>query len=188
MKRVIVGSTNPVKIESAKEAFQKLFPHEQCNFLSYTAPSQVSDQPMGQHETKLGASNRAEACKLKFPDADYYVGLEGGLEKIEGQYWAFAWMCVCNTMNMKGFGRTGSFLLPHAITELVDQGKELGTATDLVFSINNSKQKSGTVGILTNECISRKDFYRDALIFALIPFIHPELYPRGTRSQSLNSF
>lgn len=33
-----------------------------------------------------------------------------------------------------------------------------------------------TVGILTNEIITRSVYYEHALILALIPFIHPELY------------
>jgi inosine/xanthosine triphosphatase len=176
MKKVIVGSANPVKLETTKEAFQKTFPEEEFEFLTFSAPSLVSDQPMGQPETKQGATNRAEACKLEYPNADYFVGLEGGLEKIEGEYWAFAWMCVLGKADTRGFGRTGSFLLPPKVSELIDQGKELGTATDIAFNETNSKHKGGTIGVLTNENITRKDFYRDAMIFALIPFVKPELY------------
>jgi inosine/xanthosine triphosphatase len=176
MKKVIVGSTNPVKLETTKEAFQKSFPVEEFEFITYSALSGVPDQPIGQTETKQGATNRAEACKLEYPDADYYVGLEGGLEKIEGEYWVFAWMCILSNSNAKGFGRTGSFLLPPRVSKLIDQGEELGTATDITFNETNSKHKGGTIGVLTNENITRKDFYKDALIFALIPFVKPELY------------
>lgn len=34
-----------------------------------------------------------------------------------------------------------------------------------------------TVGILTNEVISRGAYYDHALVLSLIPFLHPELYP-----------
>lgn len=176
MKRVIVGSTNPIKLEATREAFQMSFPDKEFNFITYPALSGVSDQPIGQTETKQGATNRAEACKSEYADADYYVGLEGGLEKIEGEYWVFAWMCIISKSNAKGFGRTGSFLLPPKVSKLIDQGKELGTATDIAFNETNSKHKGGTIGVLTNENITRKDFYKDAMIFALIPFVKPELY------------
>jgi inosine/xanthosine triphosphatase len=176
MKKIIVGSLNPIKLETTKEAFRESFPDEEFEFYAFSAPSLVSDQPIGQAETKLGSINRARACKSEYPDADYYVGLEGGLEKIEGEYWAFAWMCVLNNSDAKGFGRTGSFLLPLKVSELIDRGEELGTAADIVFNESNSKHKGGTIGILTNENITRKDFYRDAIIFSLIPFLKPELY------------
>ena len=85
-------------------------------------------------------------------------------------------MCVMHKSGTTGFGRTSAFLLPPKVSELINQGQELGIATDIVFNETNSKHKGGTVGILTNDLITRKDFYRDAMIFALIPFVKPELY------------
>lgn len=176
MKKVIVGSHNPVKLATTKEAFELLFPEEAFAFETFAAPSGVPDQPFGQAETKQGAINRAEACRAAHPEADHWVGLEGGLEKIDGAYWVFAWMCVLGSDDTIGLGRTGSFMLPHKVSERIDQGEELGIATDVVFNETNSKHKGGAVGALTNELISRKDFYRDAMVFALIPFVKPELY------------
>ncbi len=176
MKKVIVGSTNPIKLETVKEAFGTTFPTEAFVFETFAAPSLVSDQPIGQTETKLGARNRAQACKDTYPEGDFFVGLEGGLELIEDVYWVSAWMCVMHKSGTTGFGRTSAFLLPPKVSKLINQGQELGTATDIVFNETNSKHKGGTVGILTNDLITRKDFYRDAMIFALIPFVKPELY------------
>jgi len=62
------------------------------------------------------------------------------------------------------------------VSELIHKGVELGHATDIVFKEENSKQKEGTIGMLTDTIITRKDFYREALIFALIPFRKPDLY------------
>jgi len=107
MKKVIVGSTNPVKLETTKGAFQITFPGEEFEFITFAAPSLVSHQPIGQTETKEGATNRAIACRIQYPEANFYVGLEGGLEKIDDKYWVFAWMCVMNNTDKKGFGRTG---------------------------------------------------------------------------------
>lgn len=53
---------------------------------------------------------------------------------------------------------------------------ELGEADDLVFKQTNSKQGRGTVGTLTRDVIQRTEYYKPAVIFALIPFINPELY------------
>ncbi len=176
MKKVIVGSTNPIKLETVKDAFGISFPTEDFVFETFAAPSLVSEQPIGQTETKLGATNRAKACKDAFPEGDFFVGLEGGLELIEDVYWVSAWMCVIHQSGTTGFGRTSAFLLPPKVSELINQGQELGTATDVVFNETNSKHKGGTVGILTNDVITRTNFYRDAMIFALIPFVKPELY------------
>jgi len=176
MKNIIVGSANPVKLAATQAAFAAAWPEEECTYEIFDAQSGVPDQPFGSEETKMGARNRAQACIKAHPEADFYVGLEGGLEKIEGEYWAFAWMCVEDRSGKIGFGRTGAFLLPPKVSDLVERGEELGKATDIVFTAVNSKQKGGTIGILTNGKVDRTDFYVDALTFALIPFLKPELY------------
>ena len=100
MKKVIVGSNNPIKLETTKEAFAVTFPDEVFEFITFAAPSNVPDQPMGQAETKQGAENRAKACLQEYSDADFCVGLEGGLEKIDDNYWATAWMCIIGGNNI----------------------------------------------------------------------------------------
>jgi len=56
------------------------------------------------------------------------------------------------------------------------QGEETGIATDLVFKTKNSKQKEGSVGILTNGTIDRTKYYEDSVVLALIPFKNSDLY------------
>jgi len=176
MKTVIVGSTNPVKLAVTKKAFATAFPEEEFIFTPFDSRSLVPDQPFGDSETKTGATNRTLASKAEFPEADFFVGLEGGLEEVEGDMWAFAWMCIQNKSGKTGFGRTGSFLLPEELAVLIKDGAELGTASDKVFGKINSKQKGGSVKILTAGAIDRTEFYYQAMIFALIPFLHPDLY------------
>jgi len=176
MKIVIVGSLNPIKLEVTKRAFTERFPDEDFAFKTHNATSGVNDQPIGADETRTGAKNRAEACHIVYPNADYCVGLEGGLEIIDSDFWVSAWMCIVNRSGVVGFGRTGAFLLPPEVTTHIKAGLELGHATDLVFNKTNSKHKEGAIGALTDGLITRADFYHDALLFALIPFCKPELY------------
>jgi non-canonical (house-cleaning) NTP pyrophosphatase len=77
---------------------------------------------------------------------------------------------------MIGKGRTGTFLLPPAVAELIRQGKELGAADDIVFGRLNSKQDNGAVGLLTDDVIDRAQLYEHAMILALIPFKNKALY------------
>lgn len=81
------------------------------------------------------------------------------------------------TKKIWGFGRTGSFLLPSKIVNLMhEKGMELGDADDFVFKRYNAKQGDGTVGRLTNGMIDRSTYYDHALKLALVPWIHPSLY------------
>ncbi len=174
---VIVGSNNPVKIEAVKRAFGKVFPNTSLEVTGCQADSGVSDQPMNDEDTVLGASNRAAHCRSLFPEADYWVGLEGGCQFDCDNLEAFAWMVILSA-NKKGKARTASFVLPEKVAALVKDGLELGNADDIVFKQNDSKQKNGAVGILTNDLIDRASYYEQALILALIPFLNSGLYPQ----------
>jgi len=174
-RRVIVGSTNPIKINAARRAFERLFPDDQFEVAGEEVKSGVSDQPMSDEETLRGATNRADAIATLHPEADYWVGIEGGSEERAGDLGTFAWVVVKSAAG-EGKGRTSEFFLPHAIQKLMAEGKELKVATDTVFQTQDSGTKSGAVGWLTNDVVTRTDFYEQATILALIPFCKPNLY------------
>ncbi len=172
---IIAGSKNPAKLQAVKQAFEKVFPNEIIEVTGVDVASGVSDQPFGDDETLMGASNRVAASKELVPNANYWVGLEGGCAFSGEELEAFAWMVVSNG-SKSGKARTSSFVLPEQVAFLVKGGMELGHADDQVFSRLDSKSKNGAVGILTKDLIDRSAYYEQALILALIPFIHPELY------------
>jgi inosine/xanthosine triphosphatase len=174
MKKVVVASKNPVKIESARRAFTQMMT-EEFEFVGVDAESGVPDQPMTNEETFRGAMNRAENVS-KIEEADYWVGIEGGLEEKNGEMEAFAWIVVMSKEGKIGKARSASFILPKKLAVLIKEGMELGDADDKVFGLQNSKQKSGTVGTLTKEVMNRTDFYESTAILALIPFVNEELY------------
>lgn len=175
MKKVIIASKNPVKIEAVKIGFGKMFSEDQFEFEGISVPSGVADQPMTNEETLQGAINRSENAFAEKKDADFWIGVEGGIQKNENYMSAFAWVFV-KSNKMQGKGRTAEFYLPQKVIELINQGKELGEADDIVFGRNNSKQKAGAVGILTENVIDRARLYSEAVIMALIPFKNPEIY------------
>jgi inosine/xanthosine triphosphatase len=112
-------------------------------------------------------------------DADYWVGIEGGVEDQANEMAAFAWVVILSVNGGVGKGRTGTFFLPEAVAELVRRGKELGEADDTVFSQANSKQDQGAVGLLTDNAVDRTQLYAQAVILALIPFKNRMLYGPG---------
>jgi len=176
MKRVYIASTNPVKIAATQRGFETMFPGEQFEVLSRKNEVFVASQPMGDKETLEGAWKRANNIRELAPEADYWVGIEGGCADHPGGLSAFAWVVVLTAQHC-GRGRSGEFFLPDKVAQLVRQGVELGEADDQVFSRNNSKQNNGAIGLLTDDAITREGLYVPAVIFALIPFKNPELYP-----------
>lgn len=172
---IIVGSKNPVKISCTDVGFHTVFDGA---FLveGLNVSSDVPDQPIGDAQTLLGATNRAQNANAVFPEADYWVGIEGGITENSNGMEAFAWVVVMDKSKQLGKAKTATFFLPKNIAKLVSDGMELGDAMDKVFDEENSKQAGGAVGLLTNGVLGRKAYYQQAVILALIPFIKAALY------------
>ena len=170
--KVVVTSNNPVKIAAVREAFLSQFPLREIQIIAVAVDSGVADQPMSDEETRQGARNRVAHARLKIPEADYWVGLEGGLDYFDHHLMAFAWMVVASSDNRFSETRSATLPLPPQVQELISSGLELGDANDRVFSTLNSKQGGGAYGLLTNGLMTREGIYTQTLILALIPFVH----------------
>lgn len=174
---ILVGSKNPVKIESVKEAFDKYFPDVTVRGVEVS--SGVPDQPVND-DTFNGAKNRADALyKINETDnlnAQYFVGIEGGIINICDKWFSMGCICIISDQGKVGFGTSSHFSLPKKIIDKLLSGIELGHVIDSLTDQHNSKQKSGAIGFLTKEVITRKDLYTQGIITALIPFINAELF------------
>lgn len=175
--KIVVGSRNPVKIGAAKQAFETLFPGESLEVIPIDVDSGADDQPDSDEATRQGARTRALNSRRAEPDADFWVGLEGGVEIIDEQLIAFAWMSVQGRVGDVSEARSTTLPLPPAVKELLIGGMELGEANDRVFSTVNSKQAGGAYGLLTDGLFTREGIYAQTLIMALIPFVN-SLYPQ----------
>ena len=179
---VIVASLNPVKLEAVRLGLEATgILH--ANISGVEIPSGVSDQPIDDPETLRGATNRAVGARRMHPDATLCVGIEGGIQIKQNRAEAFAWI-VINWAGGSGQSRTSSFQLPEKVSDLIQNGTELGHAVDKVFGHVNSKQKGGAVGSLTNNCITRTDLYRQSVQLALIPFMNPVLFSNTENSNN----
>lgn len=172
MKKVIIASLNPAKIRAVESAFSTVFPEHTFAFEGISVPSEVADQPMSDHETKLGALNRVRNAKQHRPGADFYVGLEAGIDAGV----TFAWMII-ESDTQRGESRSASLMLPPQVLHQLADAHELGDVMDAVFGTENIKQKGGAIGLLTQHHLTRSSVYHQALILALIPFTNPDHFP-----------
>jgi len=152
-----------------------MFPDNDHLFGSVSVQSDVSDQPMTDTETLRGAKNRARNAADVVPQADFYVGIEGGISNNGNDMDAFAWVYILSR-DQCGKAKTAVFSLPPKLIRLIQNGYELGDADDMVFKRQNSKQDNGAVGILTGNVLDRSAYYEQAVILALIPFKNIKLY------------
>ncbi|ELA8131199.1 inosine/xanthosine triphosphatase [Vibrio parahaemolyticus] len=171
-QKVVIASLNPAKINAVKSAFQSAFPQQAFEFVGISVPSEVADQPMTNEETHRGAVNRVKNAKVEMPTADFYVGLEAG---IEGNV-TFAWMAIESDTH-RGESRSASLMLPPEVLAQLADANELGDVMDKVFGTENIKQKGGAISLLTQNQLTRSSVYHQALILALIPFTNPDHFP-----------
>lgn len=175
MMKVAVGSKNPVKIAAVKEAFETIWPEKEFIFEGFDVSSGVSDQPMSDEESIRGATTRAKKA-IGENDADFGVGPEGGLQQLGDTWFDTGWIVIIGKDGTFGIGSTIRLETPSKVMHLIREGNELGKVCDMLFEQTNSKHKSGFFGLMTNDALTRKSAYRDAVIAALAPFIQPKVF------------
>lgn len=165
---IAVGSKNPVKLRAAKNAFDKFWPLTSWNVEGFDVVSGVADQPMTIGQMEMGVNNRILRLKNRCKDADFYVGMEGGVERIGDRWFSSAWIGVFSSeLNTLGVATTPRILIPNDIMKLIREGNELGTACDIVLNVHNNKQGQGFSGMMTRGIVNRDEHYMHAVIYAL---------------------
>ena len=173
--KIAVGSTNPVKVTAVSRMFLQVWPH--AEIIPMSVPSGVSEMPMNDEETRLGAKNRAIAARDAV-DADFGVGLEGGVHPEPFGLALQGWVVIVDRNGRIGIGGCSRLQLPEHIAQRVLNGEELGPVMDDVLNDHNVKHKGGAVGALTNNLVVRGEAFATAVAYALAPFVKSELYTR----------
>jgi len=175
--KIMVGSKNPVKVSAVEEAFKKYWPD--CEVVGVEVKSGVAEQPMSEEETRKGAKARAT---IALGQADFGVGLEGGVTELEGKMYECAWVCVIGKNGPPTYettvGNGGGlyFELPEGVAKRIREGGELGPIMDELTREKNVKQRSGAIGIFTKGQLDRKTAYVHLVLQALIRFVSPEWF------------
>jgi inosine/xanthosine triphosphatase len=176
MRRVVVGSTNPVKIGAVRAVLGRVAPRAEVDGVA--VPSSVRDQPWGDEETILGAEARARGALASSPErADLAVGLEGGVvDTADGGLRTCAWAVALSRDGRRGIGGSLAMPLPPAVASLVRGGLELGAAMDRVAGAHDTKRGPGAVGILTGGLVDRQRAYEVLVAYALAPWLAAEAW------------
>ncbi|WP_319781788.1 inosine/xanthosine triphosphatase [Oceanisphaera sp. IT1-181] len=180
MLQVIVASLSPAKIEAARLALAQLLPESPLVVTGVAVKSGVAEQPMSDTETYQGARQRAFAAKTLLPEADLWIGMEGGVEFSDLQLnphhcITFAWIQVLGQA-LDNASRSASLTLPPKVAQALANGEALGPAMDRLFRQSHNRPTGGAIGILTQQHLTRRTVYRDTLILALTPWLNPQLY------------
>lgn len=175
--KVLIGSENKVKIESARQSFSKFFKPVEIKALR--VDSGVSVQPFNE-DTFTGAKNRAEHAKHindeQSLNANFFVGIEGGVLQLHKRWFQFTVIHILDAQHRDSFSTSGLYELPDWIVEKLLAGIELAHIIDKLAKDTNTKEKQSASGFFTNGEIDRLQNYTQAITFALIPFLQDNLY------------
>lgn len=168
MYHVVAATTNPAKIKAIQQAFDDTYGAGQCHIEAVDVASGVSVQPIGNAETRTGARQRVMEARQARPEADFWVGVEAGIEDAM----TFAWITI-ETPQGRGESRSASLMLPEAVLQGIQAGRELGSEMAAITGNADIKRQGGAIAIFTHGRLSRTSVYHQALLLALAPFINP---------------
>ena len=174
--KVIIGSTNPGKIEGAKIAFSEYFKEFEIEGIKVS--SDVSDEPVND-EIYQGASNRVINVRKKAEEqgkeADFYVAVESGITNKLGEWTILNIAVIENKTGFKSWGVSAGFPVPEKYVEEIIN-TDLGKVMDKIFNETELRAGKGGINLLTKGKITRIEQTKQAFIMALTQFINGEIW------------
>ncbi|MGE5592962.1 MAG: DUF84 family protein [Betaproteobacteria bacterium] len=201
--KVVVGSTNPVKVRAVRRVFARAFRDRnvEIEVEGVNVDLGLPDQPLGDDETRRCAVARA-AHVLATTDADVGVGLEGGVAfENAKEAWSegerdggnradgatleaheahlIGWCAIATRDGTLSVAHGASMPLPSAVGREIAAGRELGPVMDELTGVHNSKQKLGAIGYFTCGLLPREKSWEYTITCALVKLLRPEHYRSG---------
>lgn len=195
---IVVGSTRRPKLDAVRAAladFPALFTAGAAfEIMGVEVESGVGHTPLNRGELMQGARQRAEAARRLLQEkreaAQYFVGLEGGLDVVEEtiasgdspalpaprrvllESWAYV------TDGSRGhYGRSGGIEVPAPLArEVLQHGVELSVAIDRFAGAVGIRDNQGAWGVLSAGLIDRTEAFRLAVLAAFAPFYNAKMY------------
>lgn len=176
--RVVVGSENPSKVGAVRAVMAEV--DATCRVDAVAVDSGVPAQPWGEAETRAGALNRAR--RALEAGGDLGVGMEGGLEQRDGRLYVTCWCAVVDRHGQESTALGAAMPLPDRVAAELGSaaGAELAPVIDRLAGREGTGKVFGAIGLLTGGLRNRQDAWEDALVYALTPWLRPDVYgPEG---------
>lgn len=174
--KVVVGSKNIPKRNSVEKVFRAAFPDQEIFVETVSAESGVSSHPTTADESLAGAMARAAHAKELITDADYYVGIEGGLLSAAGRTWEIGWVTISDANGKIATGLSSGIEVQGKMLREIHGGVAMGEILARDFGIESAGNKNGFYGLATDDLVTRQQAYEQGIAFALAQFLHPEYY------------
>ncbi|MEM1984631.1 MAG: inosine/xanthosine triphosphatase, partial [Candidatus Korarchaeum sp.] len=166
------GSTNPVKVEAVRRAFSRFW---EVEVRGVKVDSEVPAEPFGAAAME-GARNRARKA-LRTLNADFGVGIEGGIFYLFGNYYCAGFVWVERSDGAQSTGTSGWFECPRSFLPELLTGTELGDLMAKLSGKDDIKREEGAIGFFTRGTVNRVDLYTHGVLMALVKFVAADRWP-----------
>lgn len=177
---IAVGSTNKTKIDPVKDVFSRHF--KNIKVVGVKVSSGVSDQPKNDDQIYKGALNRATNALKSVKNAQYGVGIEGGIHQYSYGWFERSLVVIIDKKGDIGIGASGGLALPKKVVEKIQKGKNLEEAVDELFGTKEIGEGIGMFGVFTKGVVTRTSGVAHGVAFALARFLHKDIYSIKTRA------
>lgn len=151
VKKIAIGSINPVKIQAVKNAFND----GEIQIVSCSALSGVRPQPLSNEETLQGAINRARDC-LEKTDVGLAIGLEARVVVLKDKVYLCHWGAVVDRNQNTYFTNGPLILLPTEYLKPLLEGQNLENIMHHSTGIQSLGAKEGAIGVFTQNRLNRE--------------------------------
>ncbi len=193
---VRVGTENRAKCSAARQALASLQASRasgvskvEIQILPIAVSSGVSDQPIGFGEILAGARNRARSA-FASGDCALAVGIEDGLVRLadrgdeEGERVYNVGCAWVTDGELEGSGVSSGFAYPAGCLDTaIREQAPIGDLFDELWRARRSPEEraasspgEGNIGKLTAGRLTRTDYGAQAVVCALVRFLHRDLY------------
>ncbi|RJQ27447.1 inosine/xanthosine triphosphatase [Candidatus Parcubacteria bacterium] len=173
---IVVGSTNPAKLNSVRKIFKKYF--RNVIVKGVKVESGVAEQPLSEEEMFEGALSRAKNALEKNKIADFGIGIEGGVHRFGYGLMERALVVIVDRKGNIGIGSSGGVVLPEKVSKRIEKGENLSVVIDDLFGTKDIGKSIGMFGLFTKEVVTRTKAYEHGVAFALSRFLHQNLFEK----------
>ena len=173
--KIAIGTLKAPKVEGIKTAIHDC-PYfssttEEIVYILEAVESGISAMPLSMAETMEGAKNRAQNLKKKGIQADFYVGMEGGVTPIADKKYIFGTVYVENPAGEGHFGFSPMMEVPSIVEKkLYEEKLELGPVMSELAGILNIQSQNGSMSAWSEDMLKRNDEFEFAFKAAISPF------------------
>jgi inosine/xanthosine triphosphatase len=186
--RIAIGSANMPKLNAVKQAVSSVYPELKHEFVSHAEDSGVEDHPTTAERGRLGALNRATRSRARFDHADFWIGIEGAMNResvpryVDSRLtWVEQWfelglVVVIDKHGHVQDGQSSGLTIPSFYAKDIVAGSDLNLVIEHHHGIERIGDHGGATQLLTGGALNRVSSYVPGIIQALAPFKHSKYY------------